>query len=141
MAPEPLSRIIYNALHHRGPLPKPWAPSYIWINDSDPDTDDEEAARSSTHEPLPLSRSAQETLAKLKERTPKHLLEVQYYWDNLEAIKLTGLPKDLDGDEVFRVVGILITMPDHYVDVINKQAAENKEKTNFRKWRASLRIG
>ncbi|KAF1843739.1 uncharacterized protein K460DRAFT_408062 [Cucurbitaria berberidis CBS 394.84] len=120
----------------------PYTPAYLWLNESSDSCSDGEDV---PHEHTPLGRAAKETLAKLKERTPAHIREVRYYWYDLEECKYKNVPKDIDCNDMFRNVGILITMPDslaqEILDRVTGKADQKKLKSDFAKMMAEKLSG
>ncbi|KAJ4365628.1 hypothetical protein N0V83_008248 [Neocucurbitaria cava] len=92
-----------------------YIPAYLWLDDSDDSASDGEVV---PRVRAPLGRAARDTLAKLKERTPAHIREVRDYFYDLEECKHKGIPGVHDKNDFFRLVGILITMPDNFVQEI-----------------------
>lgn len=88
-----------------------YVPAYLWLDDSDDSASDSEVV---PRVRAPLGRAARDTLAKLKERTPAHIREVRDYFYDLEECKHKGIPGVHDKNDFFRLVGILITMPDNF---------------------------
>ena len=98
---------IYQSLRHRNYMPAPWPQTNVWIHEKNELSGVLEDAKSYIHAPLPLRQSAQDILAKLKQRTPKAIEAAQWTWYGLNLCKLKSITEGINGNDLFNYIGVL----------------------------------